>query len=187
LEGFRKDKHKIPRSYSPAGESAASFTETQDDEALVKAIEFGIAIKSQPSQDDKMFAVRQIARGMIGLEILAETPCRGIGTITILAILRLRARRFRQAEVCRRRCAQDDRRQSIAIKSQPLKMRKDKHKLPRSYSAAGESAASFTETRDDEAFLDFEFQISNLTFQISHFKFDISNLKICAFRFKSYF
>jgi hypothetical protein len=90
----QENKHKIPRSYSAAGESAASLSEARDDEPLVKAIEFGIAINSQPSQDDKMFAVRQIARGMIGLEILAETPCRGIGTITILAILRLRAYQF---------------------------------------------------------------------------------------------
>jgi hypothetical protein len=41
-----------------------------------------------------MFAVRTMASGMIGLAILAEIPCRGIGTITIPAILRLRARQF---------------------------------------------------------------------------------------------
>jgi hypothetical protein len=32
LEDFRKDKHKIPRSYSAAGKSAASSTESRDDE-----------------------------------------------------------------------------------------------------------------------------------------------------------
>jgi hypothetical protein len=33
----QENKHKIPRSYSAAGESAASSTEARDDEPLVKA------------------------------------------------------------------------------------------------------------------------------------------------------
>jgi hypothetical protein len=53
LEGFRKDKHKIPGSYSAAGESAASSTETRDNEPLVKANRVRYRNKVTASQDDK--------------------------------------------------------------------------------------------------------------------------------------
>jgi hypothetical protein len=50
--GCRKEKHKIPRSYSAAGKSAASSTETRDDEPLVKANRVRYRNKVTASHDD---------------------------------------------------------------------------------------------------------------------------------------
>jgi hypothetical protein len=85
------------------------------------------AMKSQPLTMTK-YSQHEKCRGIIGLEILAETPCRGIGTTTMLGILRLRALRFRQAEVFRTRCAQDDRRMAFRL---PISANRGQKQIPR--------------------------------------------------------